>query len=103
MEVYYKDLISKEASLEKLVDDLMVVVQGADAFASEAAANLDGQPKAEIASRLSRLKESCRRVKKQAVAGAVAADRVLRQYPYSSIGFGFALGLLAGVLLGRKR
>jgi len=30
MELYYKDLISEDASLEKLVDDLMLVVQGAN-------------------------------------------------------------------------
>ena len=33
MELYYRDLISKDASLEKLVDNLMLVVQGAEEFA----------------------------------------------------------------------
>src|SRR5262245_587655 len=103
MELYYKDLISEDASLEKLVDDLMLVVQGADAFAEAAGANLDGKPKEEIANRLARLKQSCHRVREQAVAGAVAAYKMLRQYPYSSIGFGFGLGLLVGALLRPKR
>jgi ElaB/YqjD/DUF883 family membrane-anchored ribosome-binding protein len=102
MELYYQDLISKDASLEKLVDDLVLVVQGADEFAEAAAANLKGLPKEEFAGRLARLKESCLRVKDQAVAGAVAADKVLRRYPYSSIGFAFGLGLLAAVLFCRR-
>lgn len=103
MELYYKDLISEEASLEKLVDDLMLVVQGAEEFAEATGARLRGEQKLEITSRLERLKESCRRIKRHTVATALAADKVLRQYPYSSIGFGFALGLLAGVLLQRRK
>ena len=33
MEVYFKELISKDSSLDKLVDDLERVVQGADDLA----------------------------------------------------------------------
>ena len=33
MEVYFKELISKDASLNKLVDDLQRVVQGVDQLA----------------------------------------------------------------------
>src|SRR2546421_10776006 len=102
MELYYKDLISEEASLEKLVDDLMLVVQGAEEFAQAAGASLAGHRKEELTTRLARLKEGCRRVKEQTVATALAADKGLRQYPYSSLGFAFAMGLIAGVLVKRK-
>jgi ElaB/YqjD/DUF883 family membrane-anchored ribosome-binding protein len=102
MEVYYRDLISEDASLEKLVDDLTLVVQGADELAEAAIANLQGKPQEEIAGRLARLKQNCLRVKDQAVAGAVAADKVLRRYPYSSIGFAFGVGLLVGMLVCHK-
>jgi len=103
MELYYKDLISEEASLEKLVDDLMLVVQGAEEFAQAAGASLSGQGKEEITSRLVRLKERCRNLKRQTVATAVAADKVVRQYPYSGLGFAFGLGVLAGAFLMRRR
>ena|SRR2546423_757878 len=103
MELYYKDLISEEASLEKLVDDLMLVVQGADAFAKAAGVNLSSEPVAEIATRLERLKASCHRVKKQAVRSALATDKLLRQYPYSALGFAFGLGVLAATLVHRRR
>ena len=96
MELYYKDLISKEASLEKLVDDLTRVVQGADEFAEAAGVTLPPERRQEIATHLARLKESCQRVKKHAVATAVAADKLLHQYPYSAAGFAFAIGLLIG-------
>jgi|SRR4051812_35732546 ElaB/YqjD/DUF883 family membrane-anchored ribosome-binding protein len=103
MELYYKDLISEDASLEKLVDDLMLVVQGANEFAEAAGANLAQFKRDEIQTRLQRLKESCRKIKDQAMAGAVATDKVLREHPYSSLGFAFACGLLAGTLVTRKR
>jgi ElaB/YqjD/DUF883 family membrane-anchored ribosome-binding protein len=102
MELYYKDLISEDASLEKLVDDLLLVVQGTDAFVQAAGAALPESHKEEITSRLKRLKESCQRVKQHAVQSALATDKVLRQYPYSFAGFAFAFGVLAGVLVCRS-
>ena len=101
MELYYQDLILEEASLEKLVDDLMLLVQGANEFVEAAGASLSPQPKEELTTRLARLKENCRRLKHQAVAGARATDKTLRDFPYSAIGFAFALGLLAGMLVKR--
>jgi ElaB/YqjD/DUF883 family membrane-anchored ribosome-binding protein len=103
MELYYKDLISEDASLERLVDDLMLVVQGANDFAEAAGANLTQIKREEIHSRLQRLKESCRRIKEQAVARAVATDKIVRDHPYSSLGFAFACGLVTGTLFCRKR
>ena len=103
MELYYKDLISEDASLEKLVDDLMLVVQGANEFAQAAGATLTQVKREEIHTRLQRLKENCHRIKEQAVAGAIATDKILREHPYSSLGFAFACGLLAGALVSRKR
>jgi ElaB/YqjD/DUF883 family membrane-anchored ribosome-binding protein len=102
MELYYKDLISKEASLEKLVDNLMLVVQGADEFAEAAGATSGAERRREIAKRLESLKEGCRKIKAQTKATALAADKVLRQYPYSSAGFAFGAGLLLGCLLMRS-
>lgn len=102
MELYYKDLISEEASLERLVDELALIVQGADEFAAAAGVGLEPSRKAEIVSRLEKLKDGCRRLQRQTVAGARATDKLLRAYPYSAAGLGFAAGLLAGVVLKRK-
>ena len=102
MELYYKDLISEEASLDRLVDDLMLVVQGADAF-TEASGTLSGPKKEEIRSRLQQLKEHCLELKQRAIATAQATDKTLRLHPYSSIGFAFAVGFVAAWLLKRPR
>jgi ElaB/YqjD/DUF883 family membrane-anchored ribosome-binding protein len=102
MELYYKNLISEDASLEKLVDDLMLVVQGADELAHTAGTELTLADKEEITSGLQRIKSGYQRLQKRALVGARAADRLLRDYPYSSAGFAFALGMLAAWGLNRK-
>jgi|SRR6516164_6386512 ElaB/YqjD/DUF883 family membrane-anchored ribosome-binding protein len=103
MELYYKDLISKESSLEKLVDDLMLVVQGADELAQANGGQLCELDKQEITSRLVQLKAGFQRLRQRAVASALAADKIVRDYPYSTAGFAFGLGLLVGTCVRRKR
>jgi ElaB/YqjD/DUF883 family membrane-anchored ribosome-binding protein len=103
MEVYYKDLISEDASLENLVDNLTRLMQGADEFAEAATGEVKGERQDELKTRLERLKAACQRVKGQALASARAADKTMHAYPYSSVGFAFACGLLAGTMAGRRR
>ena len=103
MELYYKDLISEEASLDKLVDDLMLVVQGASELAEAAGSQLNPERNAEIRSKLEKITEGCNRIKEHAVAGARATDKLLRQYPYSSLGFAFGLGVLTAILVQKAR
>jgi ElaB/YqjD/DUF883 family membrane-anchored ribosome-binding protein len=99
MELYFKDLISKESTVESLVDNLMLVVQGADEFAQAAGAGAPPERRQEIVRRLENLKDGCRKIKEQAKATALATDKVVRQYPYSFAGFAFAAGLVCGSLL----
>lgn len=103
MELYFKNLISTDASLEQLVDDLMRVVQGADEFVQAAGEHLPPEQKEEITHRLQRLRDACSRLRHRMVASAVKADEAVRLYPYSAVGFAFGVGLLGGVLLARKR
>ena len=102
MEVYFKELISKDASLDKLVDDLERIVQGADDFAkSLAGTKLAEHP--EIKQRVQRLKESCERINHEIVEGAHATDRFVRRYPYAFIGAAVLMGAVAGAWLSTKR
>ena len=102
MELYYKDLISEEASLEKLVDDLMLEVQGANELTGPDGSILDPRRKHEILSRLERLKQSCLRMRDHATATARATDKMLRDFPYASVGLAFGVGVLTGLLLHRR-
>jgi ElaB/YqjD/DUF883 family membrane-anchored ribosome-binding protein len=103
MELYYKDLISDDASLEKLVDNLILVVQGAEAFAEAAGAHLAAAPKEEINTGLNRLKQGCAELKQQAFTSALAVNKLVRQYPYTALGFAFVVGLLIGASRTRNR
>ena len=103
MELYYKDLISEDASLDKLVDDLMLVVQGASELAEAAGAQMAPEKNHEIRTKLQRIQEGCQKLKEQAVASAQATDKLRRQYPYASLGVAFGLGFLAAALICRRR
>ena len=102
MEVYFKELISKDATLDKLVDDLERIVQGADDFAN----SLSGTKLAEhpeIARRVRRLQDSCERINREIVEGAHATDRFVRKNPYPFIGGAVLVGLIAGAWLSTKK
>jgi ElaB/YqjD/DUF883 family membrane-anchored ribosome-binding protein len=51
---------------------------------------------------LSEIKAMLQRAEEKAVEQAKAADRVIRDHPYQTIGLAFGLGLLIGVLARRK-
>lgn len=102
MELYFKDLISEDASLDKLVDDLALLVQGADEFAKAVGANLPEATRLEVTTRLDNLKRNYQKLKGQAVAGARATDRVLRENTYPFVCVAFVAGLLLSVKLFRR-
>src|ERR1044071_3448131 len=101
MEVYFKELISKEASLDKLVEDVERIVQGADDFAKSLGPKLTEQP--EIAQRLQRLKNNCQRINEEIIEGAHATDRFAHKNPYLFIGGAMLIGLLAGFSFSRRK
>ena len=90
MELYYQGLTSEETSLEQLVEDLEHVVK---------VANLPPEPRAEITSRLQRLKTACGALSGRAVAAGIATDRFVRKNPYSALVAGFSVGLILATLL----
>ncbi|HLX69185.1 MAG TPA: hypothetical protein VKV04_06110 [Verrucomicrobiae bacterium] len=102
MELYFKELISEEDSLEKLVDDLERVVQGVDDFARAIAVDLPEHTRSEVVRRLNRLKESCQRINFEIVSKARATDRLVRKEPYIFLGAAVLAGMIFGVTLGAK-
>lgn len=102
MEVYFKELISKDDSLEKIIDDLERVVQGADDFAKSIGVNLEEHPSTEVARRLLHLKENCQRISNEIVAHVQATDRIVRRNPYSFVGAAVVLGMMVGAKLGTR-
>lgn len=102
MELYFKELISEDASLEKLVDDLERVVQGVDDFAKAIGVDLTQGDRSDVARRLQRLKTGCERIKSGIVSKARATDRLVRKKPYVFVAAAVLAGMVVGVKFGPK-
>jgi ElaB/YqjD/DUF883 family membrane-anchored ribosome-binding protein len=90
---------------QRLVSDLKAVVRDAEDLL-KATAGQAGEKLTEIRDRLAAALESakgtCHRLEEKTVAAAKATDSCIREHPYESIGAAFGLGLLIGVLVGRR-
>jgi ElaB/YqjD/DUF883 family membrane-anchored ribosome-binding protein len=91
--------------MEKLMADLRVLSRDVEAIL-HATAGQGGEKLAELRDRLSAAldtaKATCEDLQEKAVAGAKKADKTIRDHPYESIGIAFGVGLLIGVLVGRR-
>jgi len=101
MEVYFKELISKESSLDKLVDDLERVVQGADDLAKSLGTKLAERP--DLAHRVQKLREGCERINQQIIEHAQATDRFVRKNPYYFVGGAALVGMLLGAKFSSRK
>ena len=101
METYFSNMTTDEATKEKLVQDLVTMVNDAEALVKATSGQLADKSKAELVAALDRGKVGCRKLGDHTVAGARSADRVIREHPYQSIGVAFGIGLLIGVLVNR--
>jgi len=94
-----------EESTEKLLEDLKAVVQDGEELLRAADQDLGERGLAareRLAAALEVAKETRRRLQERALAGAQATDRLIRDYPYQSIGIAFGCGMLFGILVNRR-
>ena len=97
--------VENEVTMRKLVQDFKVVVQDAESLVRATAGDLGDkarEARARLAASLESAKDTYHKVEEKAIAGAKATDRVIRDHPYQSLGAAFGVGLLIGVLVGRK-
>jgi ElaB/YqjD/DUF883 family membrane-anchored ribosome-binding protein len=94
-----------ETNIDTITTDLKTLSRDAEAL-MHATAGQAGEKVSELRARLSAALESakatCHRLEEKAVAGAKVADKTIREHPYESIGVAFGVGLLIGVLVGRR-
>ena len=102
-------VMTNETNMEKLSSDLKALTNDAEAML-QATAGQAGEKMNELRQRLSSALGSAKvtydHIQEKTVAGAKIADRTIREHPYESIGVAagaaFGLGLLIGVLAGRR-
>jgi len=97
-------MTTQEAN-QRLVSDLRLVMRDAEDLL-KATAGEAGEKVKEVRNRLAAALESAKASYEQAqdktVQAAKATDHVIREHPYESIGIAFGIGLLIGVLVGRR-
>jgi ElaB/YqjD/DUF883 family membrane-anchored ribosome-binding protein len=111
METHF-DNIEREheaISKEKVMEDLKTLAGDAEellkATAGEVGEKMSARAKearSRLAAALERAKVSCAQWEDKTVAAARATDKVIRSHPYESLGGAFVLGILLGVLIGRR-
>src|SRR5438093_8883340 len=82
---------------QKLMQDLRVVVRDAEELMKATASDLGEKAKearVKLAATLDTAKNTCKRLEEKTIASAKAADRVIRDHPYQSLGISFGVGLL---------
>lgn len=103
MEVYFDNMNSENARLDKLAEEMETLAENAAELVQAGGAALPEKEREKLAAILAQLKTSASRVKRQAMNGIKATDRVIRAHPYQSAGIALAVGLLVGALIGRSR
>ena len=86
---------------QKLMSDLKVVMHDAEELMKATASDLGEkarEARVKLAATIESAKASYQRLEQKTIDGAKAADRVIRDNPYRSIGIAFGIGLLVGVL-----
>lgn len=94
-----------EESTEKLLQDLQNVVRDGEELLRAGVQDLSDKGVAareRLAAALEVARETRRRLEERAIAGAKATDKLVREYPYQSLGAAFGIGLLIGVLVNRR-
>jgi ElaB/YqjD/DUF883 family membrane-anchored ribosome-binding protein len=89
---------------EKSLSDMQTSAEGEERNAETVESS---EKMAELRERLNAAIESAkvaaRRLEEKTVAAAKATDRCIRDHPYQTVGIAFGLGILFGILLGRRR
>ena len=97
-------MTTQEAN-QRLSSDLKLVMRDAEDLL-KATAGEAGEKIKEVRGRLSTALQSakvnCEKLQDKTVEAAKATDQVIREHPYESLGVAFGVGLLLGVLVGRR-
>jgi ElaB/YqjD/DUF883 family membrane-anchored ribosome-binding protein len=94
-----------EASTEKLLKDLQAIVQDGEELLKAGAQVLSERGMAareRLAAALEMARETRRKLQEQGRAKAQAADEMIREHPYQSLGIAFGVGMLLGIILNRR-
>ncbi|HUR47150.1 MAG TPA: hypothetical protein VMZ27_14820 [Candidatus Saccharimonadales bacterium] len=102
MEVFFKNLSAEGIETDRLVGDLVALVEETETFLRSPESALAHESREQLLTKLERVKACSGKIREQAAAGARATDRVIRNHPYTSLGLVLLAGIVGGFLVGRK-
>ena len=111
METHFNEMEHAHSTLarERVLGDLKALARDAEDLLKATAGDVSEKAKEarqRVTAALERARGTCENLQEQTLASARAAarkaDTVIRDHPYESIGVGFGIGLLIGVLVGRR-
>ena len=111
METNYEAIEQAHSAIsrERVLTDLKNLTRDAEDLVKATAGDVSEkarEARTRISAALERARATCTQLQEQTVAKAKAAaqkaDTVIRDHPYESIGVAFGVGLLLGVVVGRK-
>jgi ElaB/YqjD/DUF883 family membrane-anchored ribosome-binding protein len=106
METYFHNIEDPtQVSREKVAEDFRALIRDAEELLKAGVGDASGKTaeiKARLQASVEQAKATAKQLEDKAIAGAKAADRVIRAHPYESMGVAFGFGLLFGMLAGRK-
>lgn len=93
------------SATDRLVTDLKRIVRDSEELlhtTKDSVGDKAQEVRERLADALEATKRTCRDLEDKAIEGAHAADHIIRDHPYQSIGLAFGVGVLIGVLVTRK-
>jgi ElaB/YqjD/DUF883 family membrane-anchored ribosome-binding protein len=111
METHFENLEKAQSQLarERVLADLQTLAHDSEELLKATAGDVSEKAKearSRLAAALARSKSTVMEMQSQAIAGAKAAakkaDTVIRDHPYESLGVAFGVGILIGVVVGRR-
>ena len=93
---------ANDVSTDRLVADLKTVARDTEELLKASAGEVRDEARERLAAAIDSAKASCAKLEVKARARAKAADEVIRDHRYQTIGIALGAGLLIGVLVARK-
>jgi ElaB/YqjD/DUF883 family membrane-anchored ribosome-binding protein len=87
---------------ERLLNDLRTVVRDTESLLKTGGHELNEKARASLKETLETARVSCDRAEKALRETATRADLLVKEHPYESLGLALAVGVLLGIILGRR-
>jgi len=100
-----RDNMSTGNQTEKLVEDIKTVVRDAEELLRATGNDLNEktqEARRRLSETLDSARLSCQSAEARLREGFRETDQLIREHPYESLGIGFGIGLLLGLLAGKK-